>query len=119
MFFLPSVLRHRPDRFTNGGEFNSNGTLRPQRTQILASFSWSAVTPATERVISLRIGAENTRRAWTLLPLVWVVLSASTLRAEEKKPEGKMAHQKITTFLMFEGKAEAAMTFYLSLFQRQ
>lgn len=27
-----------------------------------------------------------------------------------------MAEQKITTFLMFEGKAEQAMTFYLSLF---
>ncbi|MCE7008336.1 VOC family protein [Kibdelosporangium philippinense] len=27
-----------------------------------------------------------------------------------------MAGQKITTFLMFEGKAEEAMTFYLSLF---
>ncbi|WP_020575727.1 VOC family protein [Actinopolymorpha alba] len=26
------------------------------------------------------------------------------------------AHQKITTFLMFEGKAEEAMTFYTSLF---
>lgn len=27
-----------------------------------------------------------------------------------------MANQKITTFLMFEGRAEEAMTFYLSLF---
>ena len=31
--------------------------------------------------------------------------------------EATVSKQKITTFLMFEGKAEAAMTFYMSLFK--
>ena len=35
----------------------------------------------------------------------------------EKKAEGTVSNQKITTFLMFEGKAEEAMKFYMSLFK--
>ena len=37
--------------------------------------------------------------------------------AQEKERKENVPAQKITTFLMFEGKAEAAMGFYISLFK--
>lgn len=56
--------------------------------------------------------------------IVMLTLGATVLMAEdaEKTPTGKegktnVPTQKVTTFLMFEGKAEEAMKFYVGLFK--
>ncbi|HYG77069.1 MAG TPA: VOC family protein [Planctomycetota bacterium] len=57
------------------------------------------------------------RLAARYVVLVFLAALAGGVRAEEKKTETSSPKQKITTFLMFEGKAEEAMKFYMSLFK--
>lgn len=54
-----------------------------------------------------------------LAVIILVVAATITYAATSSEPQSKEAPtgQKVTTFLMFEGKAEEAMTFYVSLFK--
>lgn len=59
--------------------------------------------------------------------IVWVVAlalcafslagcGAANSRTESSIPDSRLMHDKVTTFLMFEGQAEEAMNLYVSLF---
>jgi predicted 3-demethylubiquinone-9 3-methyltransferase (glyoxalase superfamily) len=57
-----------------------------------------------------------TMAGWAVLMAAVAAAQAGPAKPQEWRPP--VPAQKVTTFLMFEGKAEEAMTFYTSLFKQ-